>query len=363
MHYYNFHIKDYRAKTSHLTPLEHYVYRTLIDWYYLSEKPFESIEQIARYLLLPMTDENTQAIKNVLDEFFHHHKGKYHHKRINQEIKNYRHKNGNEKVTDTNATDNEKVTDGNGIDNGQGNAKSNGNALSTIERQARYKERKKMVKALSDKGVTLDGNASFDDVCNAYNAHFAHKDNETANATDNEKVTQNNGKNDARTNNHKPITINHNDISPQTPQGAGVIDTDKTDETSKIQKTNLASKTDKTLNVSFDEFWDAYDKKIDPKKCKPLWERLSDQDRLDIMAYLPKYKQSQPDKQFRKNPQTFLNARSWESEIITQNNQGNYNATHQPNYQPHPNSTEAYAIRLSREINELKRELYPEKHA
>lgn len=202
MHFYNFHIKDYRAKTAHLTPLEHYIYRTLIDWYYLNEKPFESVEQIARYLLLPLTDENRTAINAVLDEFFNYHKGKYHHSRINEEVKDYRHKNGNKKVTSGNATDNATVTD----DNAQANAKSNGNALSASDRQARYKERKKMLKALSDKGVTLDGNATFDDVCNAYNAHFANADNANNNTTDNATVTQNNGKNGARTINQEPIT-------------------------------------------------------------------------------------------------------------------------------------------------------------
>ena len=72
----------------------------------------------------------------------------------------------------------------------------------------------------------------------------------------------------------------------------------------------------KTLNVPFDVFWDAYDKKIGTKKCETLWKRLSDKDRLDIMAYIPKYILSQPDKQFRKHPQTFLNNRAWEDEII-----------------------------------------------
>lgn len=204
MHFYNFHIKDYRAKTAHLTPLEHYIYRTLIDWYYLNEKPFESVEQIARYLLLPLTDENHTAINAVLDEFFNYHKGKYHHSRINEEVKDYRHKNGNDKVTSGNATDNATVTDG----NAKSNAKNNKKPLSSKERQDRCKKRKRMLNALLDKGITLDKNASFDDVCNAYNANFGNESNETGNASDNESNEQNNGKNGARTINHKPLTIN-----------------------------------------------------------------------------------------------------------------------------------------------------------
>jgi hypothetical protein len=34
------------------------------------------------------------------------------------------------------------------------------------------------------------------------------------------------------------------------------------------------------------------------------------------MAYIPRYKLHQPDKQYRKNPATFLYQRSWEDEII-----------------------------------------------
>ena len=95
MHFYNFNIKDYRAKTAHLTPIEHYIYRSLIDWYYLNEKPFDSVEQIKRWLMI---DDET-AIESVLSEFFHKRNGKYHHTRINKEVRNYQHKKQND-VTD-----------------------------------------------------------------------------------------------------------------------------------------------------------------------------------------------------------------------------------------------------------------------
>lgn len=99
MHFYNFNIKDYRAKTAHLSPVEHYIYRSLLDWYYLTEKPFPcDITYIARKLLLSSDDE-MQALQNVLDEFFVIKKLKatgdktecYHHARCDTEIKNYKH--------------------------------------------------------------------------------------------------------------------------------------------------------------------------------------------------------------------------------------------------------------------------------
>lgn len=66
----------------------------------------------------------------------------------------------------------------------------------------------------------------------------------------------------------------------------------------------------------FSDFWDLYDKKVDKPKCQKKYEKMSLKDRKAIFEYLPKYIQSQPDKQFRRNPLTFLNNRTWENEIV-----------------------------------------------
>lgn len=73
----------------------------------------------------------------------------------------------------------------------------------------------------------------------------------------------------------------------------------------------------KEINISFDSFWDLYDKKVGEKeKLKKKWESFSDSDRTSIMEYIPKYKLNQPDKKFRKDPQTFFNNNSWNDELI-----------------------------------------------
>jgi hypothetical protein len=72
------------------------------------------------------------------------------------------------------------------------------------------------------------------------------------------------------------------------------------------------------INIPFEDFWNAYDKKNGSDKCRKKWEALTDKDRAAIMAYLPNYKVSTPDKKFRKNPETFLNNRSWNDEIFSQ---------------------------------------------
>lgn len=71
------------------------------------------------------------------------------------------------------------------------------------------------------------------------------------------------------------------------------------------------------VNIPFDDFWDLYDKKKGDKvKLENKWKVLNDTVRVKIINYLPMYLKSTPDKKFRKDPQTFLNNKSWEDEII-----------------------------------------------
>ena len=72
----------------------------------------------------------------------------------------------------------------------------------------------------------------------------------------------------------------------------------------------------KTLNIPFDVFWKLYDKCVDKKPCEAKWSKLKDSERQQVIAHLPKYIESTPDKTFRKNPQTYLNQKSWNNEII-----------------------------------------------
>lgn len=89
MHYYQFNIADYRKDTIHLTPIEHYIYRTLIDWYYLDERPIPKITQVVSRRL-GLDSEMEPNISNVLKDFFIEHEDGWHHRRINEEIKRWR---------------------------------------------------------------------------------------------------------------------------------------------------------------------------------------------------------------------------------------------------------------------------------
>ena len=82
------------------------------------------------------------------------------------------------------------------------------------------------------------------------------------------------------------------------------------------------------LNVSFEEFWNAYDKKTSPKdKCSERWAALSDVERLTAMKHIPEYIRSQPEKQYRKDPLSYLNQKAFNNEIIQRGSHANNGAT------------------------------------
>lgn len=67
----------------------------------------------------------------------------------------------------------------------------------------------------------------------------------------------------------------------------------------------------------FEIFWNEYDKKVgDKTKVEKKYNKLSKEDKDLIKIYIPKYKVSQKEKQYRKNPETFLNNKGWLDELI-----------------------------------------------
>ena len=88
MHYYLFNIADYRKDTSHLTPIEHYIYRFLMDWAYLDEQPIPlDTTFVLRKLNLP--SKHLINLENVLKDFFICSENGWHQKRIDEAIVNY----------------------------------------------------------------------------------------------------------------------------------------------------------------------------------------------------------------------------------------------------------------------------------
>jgi len=91
VNYYSFHIGDYRRDTAHLTPIEHYIYRTLIDWYFLNETPIPKDTQVVMRRL-SLGSDMAPNLENVLNDFFVLDENGWNHGRIDNEIREYRNK-------------------------------------------------------------------------------------------------------------------------------------------------------------------------------------------------------------------------------------------------------------------------------
>jgi len=97
-------------------------------------------------------------------------------------------------------------------------------------------------------------------------------------------------------------------------------------------ETEAITITEVELYPSFEDFWDLYDKKTGNKTLiKPKFNKLPQKVKEEILNYLPAYIESTPDKTYRKNPQTFLNNKAWEDELIKHNSNGRQQ-NNQPDY-------------------------------
>ena len=66
----------------------------------------------------------------------------------------------------------------------------------------------------------------------------------------------------------------------------------------------------------FNDFWNRYDKKINRDDCLKKWKKLSISDMKEALKMVDIYVKSTPDKQYRKNPSTWIYQKAWRNEVI-----------------------------------------------
>ena len=71
MNFYSFHIGDYLSATRHLSWTEDAAFRRLLDTYYVTEKPIPTDLRQAYRLVMATTEDQREAVKIILEEFFH----------------------------------------------------------------------------------------------------------------------------------------------------------------------------------------------------------------------------------------------------------------------------------------------------
>lgn len=83
-----------------------------------------------------------------------------------------------------------------------------------------------------------------------------------------------------------------------------------------IQDSKTNTKTDNKINIPFDVFWDLYDYKKNKSLCITKWHSMTNEERTLTIESLDKYKQSTPDKTYRKYPLNYLENECWNDEHI-----------------------------------------------
>jgi len=110
-------------------------------------------------------------------------------------------------------------------------------------------------------------------------------------------------------------------FKPLTSPLQGVKDKEKDKDKSKDEEKDKEEHSDFEIleQFPFEEFWNTYDKKNDREACEKKFKKLSEKEKELIWGHVPKYVASTPDKQYRKNPATYLNNKCWNDEITPKN--------------------------------------------
>lgn len=107
-----------------------------------------------------------------------------------------------------------------------------------------------------------------------------------------------------------------------------VTDSVKTVTLTGTKKESIKENINTIVQNEFERFWNLYDKKVSKEKSFKLWIKLKTEDKMKIFETLPLYVKSTPDKQYRKNPDTYLRNKSWKDEILTYPQQYQKNENH-----------------------------------
>lgn len=86
-------------------------------------------------------------------------------------------------------------------------------------------------------------------------------------------------------------------------------------------KQNNNKENTNTVNIPFDVFWNLYDYKKNKSLCITKWQSMTDEERALTIESLGKYKQSTPDKTYRKYPLNYLENECWNDEVVLVDNQ------------------------------------------
>ena len=109
----------------------------------------------------------------------------------------------------------------------------------------------------------------------------------------------------------RPKNNPNNPLGFQKPKKADTV----TDTVTVCINNNIGESTDSPTALSFENIWSLYGKKGNKKTSERKWGKLSITAKEKALAYIPAYVEATPDKQYRKNFETFFNQECWNDEL------------------------------------------------
>ena len=109
----------------------------------------------------------------------------------------------------------------------------------------------------------------------------------------------------------RPKNNPNNPLGFQKPKKADTV----TDTVTVNVNNNIGESTDSPTALSFEKIWSLDGKKGNKKTSERKWGKLSITAKEKALAYIPAYVEATPDKQYRKNFETFLNQECWNDEL------------------------------------------------
>ena len=123
-----------------------------------------------------------------------------------------------------------------------------------------------------------------------------------------------------------------NGSSEGSTQGSTEFSPYKEQTKTKRKDSSITSKNEVDKSIPFEAFWEAYGKKVGRHKSVERWKQLTPDEQAAALAHAPLFAAATPDKQFRKDPLTYLNGKCWLDEELP----APRNGTAQPAFVPAP---------------------------
>jgi len=87
-------------------------------------------------------------------------------------------------------------------------------------------------------------------------------------------------------------------------------------ELERFKKSGCLVKDISNIDLSFDKFWNVYDYKIAPQKCKSMWNKLTNEERIMALGFIKRlrffYEKKGYDMPY---PERYLKHRRWEDSL------------------------------------------------